>query len=372
MTLRPGAEPRDHPPHPSRADEAHRTVMHAIRSQAPGGGEEASGAGRGAGTAVGGSERGSAHATPSPRVIVWASAQRPPDPALLSSLRAHGAEVHLCHTPYRVLALATRWAGTSAPSPSARGVLVILCEPESGHLRQLPDVCALLPRYAHRARIWCYHGPDRGGPSRTLRAVTAHDIECWRSAGAPAPPSDPTPTVMPGVSGWAESMARHLAESSSSRSPPPRLRLVEDFSDRPAPPAPASPPSSAVRPTVPATSASPSTPSAPRAPNVAPCDRPRIPGDTPGSDHPRVGDGRIGDGPGRGGSRGGGPSGGTPPSVVTPEELDMLLGPLHTSGGGGAGGAGADSGRSEAGPDRAAPDAAGGAGARGPADRAVP
>ncbi len=302
MTLGPGAEPRDHPLDTSgSSDAAHRTVMQAIRSQARGGAEG------GEGAVGGGSGHGPVPNKVPPRVIVWASSQRPPDTALLSSLRAHGAEVHLCHDPYRVIALATRWAGSPGERAGARGVLVILCEPEIGHLRELADVCELLPRYAHRVKVWCYHGPDHGGPSRTLRAVTAHDIESWKAPVPPPPPRDLSPTVVPGVSGWAETMAQHLA-GGGARGPqptPPRLRLVEDFSDR------------ADHPHVPKRGPAQSAP---------PNERPRIHGGVGGSARPHASDGRICSVTPAGSSIRSAQQG-----AITPEELDMLLGPMHTS-----------------------------------------
>lgn len=325
MTLGPGAEPRDHPLDTSgSADAAHRTVMQAIRSQARGGGEGA----------VGGesprSERGPVPSKASPRVIVWASMQRPPDNALLSSLRAHGAEVHLCHDPYRVIALATRWAGSPGERTGSRGVLVILCEPEIGHLRELADVCELLPRYAHRAKVWCYHGPDHGGPSRTLRAVTAHDIESWRTPAQPSPPTptpgDLRPRVAPGVSGWAETMAQHLAGGGArgSQPTPPRLRLVEDFSDR-----------------------SDHSHVSKRGPTQSspPNERPRIHGDAGGSARPLASEERISSvAPAGAANRG------VPQAAITPEELDMLLGPMHTSVSGADASSRMDSGSPESGP----------------------
>jgi hypothetical protein len=259
-------------------------------------------------------------------VIVWTSAQRPPDSALLSSLRAHGAEVHLCHDPYRVIALATRWAGPPGERAGSRGLLVILCEPEIGHLRELADVCELLPRYAHRAKVWCYHGPDHGGPSRTLRAVTAQDIESWRRPASPPTPGDLRPTVAPGVSGWAETMAQHLA-GGGARGPqpnPPRLRLVEDFSDRAD--------HSHVSKRGP-TQSSPLN------------ERPRIHGETIGTARPHVSDGRICSVTPAGAS-----NRGVPQAAITPEELDMLLGPMHTSVSGADGSSRMESGSLESGP----------------------
>jgi hypothetical protein len=247
MLVDPGAEPRQ----PERPIDAHDVVMNAIRVQRE-------------------SPRGAPAPSPgttTSRVValVWASAQRPPAPALLDALTRRGVSVDLCADPFRIIGRASRL--TRPTRGPASPVVAIFCDPVA-NLTDPFEALLALRTHAPLASAWWYQDARRLNDGRTLeavafRAVSDDDARGWldsassdASAGATgvttlAPGSGAVPKVV-GLKPGAPSRARveprerdergdrdgrhdHEPPAYEDDAPGPRLRLVGAESDAGAP-----------------------------------------------------------------------------------------------------------------------------------------
>lgn len=121
--------------------------------------------------------------TPAPvRCVLWHARGKPPRPELIAALDRPNFEILRCNNPYHALANACR------PRDPKESAVVLLVEPDT--LDQLPEFLASADLYAHAAAFWAFEGTAEP----RLRTASPADLENWRR---PRHEDQPAPQITP-------------------------------------------------------------------------------------------------------------------------------------------------------------------------------